>query len=107
QEHEPRGISAQQIFRQDVTGIDWSEAVVACMDGPDPDSGTCWECGYAYGKKPILLYRTDFRAIDEPDRAPYNLMLTESADDRLDLAFSDTATVAARIDAALREISDN
>ena len=107
QEHEPRGMSAQQIFRQDVEGIDWSEAVVACMDGPDPDSGTCWECGYAYGRKRILLYRTDFRAIDEPEKAPYNLMLTESADARLDLAFSDTTAIAVRIDAALRAFSGN
>ena len=28
--------------------IDWADMVVACMDGPDPDSGTAWECGYAH-----------------------------------------------------------
>ena len=105
QEHEQREAPARAIFEKDVEGIDWCEAVVACMDGPDPDSGTCWECGYAYRRKRILLFRTDFRAIDEPGKAPYNLMLTESADRRLNLSDADIETVAARIDAALREWS--
>jgi nucleoside 2-deoxyribosyltransferase len=35
---------------------------MAMMDGPDPDSGTCWEVGYAYrSKKPIVQVRTDSR----------------------------------------------
>jgi nucleoside 2-deoxyribosyltransferase len=98
-------MSAQQIFATDVQGIDWAEVVVANMDGPDPDSGTCWECGYAYKKKPIVVYRTDFRAADEPGKAPYNLMLTESADVRLDLAHAGTAQVAQSILAALRDLA--
>jgi nucleoside 2-deoxyribosyltransferase len=83
------------IFEEDVRGIDWADVVVANMDGPDPDSGTCWECGYAYRKKPIVIFRTDFRvgyekrndahSAEEVGQAPYNLMLTESADLRLDL----------------------
>ena len=55
-------MTTKQIFNKDVEGIDWAEVVVANMDGPDPDSGTCWECGYAYRKKPVILFRTDFRA---------------------------------------------
>jgi nucleoside 2-deoxyribosyltransferase len=104
QESEQRSMSAQQIFATDVQGIDWAEVVVANMDGPDPDSGTCWECGYAYRKKPIVVFRTDFRAVDERKDAPYNLMLTVSADRRLDLAFADTEAVAQRIDQALGEL---
>src|SRR5437899_3352664 len=102
QEHEQRDASAKTIFEKDVAGIDWCDAVVACMDGPDPDSGTCWECGYAYRSKRILLFRTDFRAIDEPGKAPYNLMLAESANRPLDLSKADIATGAARSDAAPR-----
>ena len=49
------------------------------MDGPDPDSGTGWECGYAYRKKPILLYRTDFRQAGDADDTPFNLMMLKSA----------------------------
>jgi len=62
QEFEQRTMTAKQIFNKDVEGIDWAEVVVANMDGPDPDSGTCWECGCAYRKKPVILFRTDFRA---------------------------------------------
>ena len=83
QEKEP-GKDAAGIFATDVGGIDWAEALVAIMDGPDPDSGTAWECGYAYGKKPVILVRTDIRAQTGPS-GPYNAMLTESATDRLDL----------------------
>jgi nucleoside 2-deoxyribosyltransferase len=104
QESEQRSMSARQIFATDVEGIDQADAVVANMDGPDPDSGTAWECGYAFGKKPIVLFRTDFRSGAEHEGAPYNLMLTESADRRLELPFTDTDTVANRIDEALREL---
>lgn len=83
QEQEP-GRDAAGIFASDVGGIDWAEALVAIMDGPDPDSGTAWECGYAYGKKPIILVRTDIRG-EAGSSGPYNAMLTGSATDRLDL----------------------
>jgi len=61
QEFEQRTMTPKQIFTKDVEGIDWADVVVANMDGPDPDSGTCWECGYAYRKKAIIVFRTDFR----------------------------------------------
>jgi nucleoside 2-deoxyribosyltransferase len=83
QEQEP-GRDAAGIFATDVGGIDWADALVAIMDGPDPDSGTAWECGYAYGKKPIILVRTDIRGEAGPS-GPYNAMLTGSATERLDL----------------------
>ena len=84
QEHEPRRKKgegkAKAIFRMDVEAIDWADAVIASMDGPDPDSGTAWECGYAFGKgKPVVCYRTDFRISGDTKGAPYNLMLSESA----------------------------
>jgi nucleoside 2-deoxyribosyltransferase len=104
QEHEQRSKTAKEIFEKDVEGIDWAEAVVANMDGPDPDSGTCWECGYAYRKKPVIVFRTDFRAGDEPGKAPYNLMLTESATRRLDLAFAGMDDVARCIEQTLRDL---
>jgi nucleoside 2-deoxyribosyltransferase len=105
QESEQRSMTARQIFAKDVEGVDWAEVVVANMDGPDPDSGTCWECGYAYKKKPVIVFRTDFRAGDDPDKAPYNLMLTESATQRLDLPFTDTVSIATSIDQALRNLA--
>jgi nucleoside 2-deoxyribosyltransferase len=105
QEREQRSKTAKEIFADDVAGVDWADAVVANMDGPDPDSGTCWECGYAYGKKPLVLFRTDFRAADEPGKAPYNLMLTESATIRLDLAHTELEHIARSLDAALRRLA--
>ena len=86
QEHEPRDKTARAIFEMDVAAIDWADMVVACMDGPDPDSGTAWECGYAFAKgKPIVCYRTDFRITGDTEGAPYNLMLSESATARFEM----------------------
>jgi nucleoside 2-deoxyribosyltransferase len=101
QEHEPRSQAARDIFLTDIEGLDSSDVVVANMDGPDPDSGTCWECGYAYKKKQIMVYRTDFRASGDTDTTAYNLMLTESADIRLDLPLADGEAAAAKINEAL------
>lgn len=71
---------AKKIFDKDVEGIDWADVVVANMDGPDPDSGTCWECGYAYmAGKPVITYRTDFRISGDIPGAPFNLMLSMSS----------------------------
>jgi nucleoside 2-deoxyribosyltransferase len=71
-------VAAERIFHSDVAGIDWADVVLANLDGPDPDSGTCWEIGYAYANdKFIIVYRTDLRIHKGFD--PINLMLTESA----------------------------
>ena len=99
-----KGKDAAGIFSTDVGGIDWADALVAIMDGSDPDSGTAWEVGYTYGKKPIVLVRTDFRAHTGSGDAPYNPMLTESATLRLDLGFADMDTVEAAILDALRRL---
>jgi nucleoside 2-deoxyribosyltransferase len=104
QESEQRSMTAHEIFLSDVAGVDWAEVVVANMDGPDPDSGTCWECGYAFRKKPIIVFRTDFRAADEPGKAPFNLMLSESAVRCLDLAFKDGHNLPADMDSVTRAI---
>lgn len=102
QDIEQRKKTAEEVFRKDVEGIDWAEVVVANMDGPDPDSGTCWECGYAYQKKPILVFRTDFRAAEEPGKGSYNLMLTQSADAKIDVPYSDVECLAKRIGETLQ-----
>ena len=97
--------AATEIFSKDVEGIDWADVVVANMDGPDPDSGTCWECGYAYRKKPVVIFRTDFRI--EGGIAPYNLMLTESATKIITVQpFSSSDAVAQQINHALLELTN-
>lgn len=80
QDHEPREKTAAAIFAMDVAGLDWCDVVVANMDGPDPDSGTAWECGYAYAKgKKAFLFRTDLRSASDGS-APFNLMLSAGAE---------------------------
>jgi nucleoside 2-deoxyribosyltransferase len=96
QEQEP-GKDAAGIFATDVGGIDWAEGLVAIMDGADPDSGTCWEVGYSYGKKPIVLVRTDMRRNEGSGGSGYNPMLTESATIRID-------AVAAPMERVIREV---
>jgi nucleoside 2-deoxyribosyltransferase len=91
------------IFATDIGGIDWADAVVAIMDGPDPDSGTAWEVGYAYGKRPVVLVRTDIRS-QPGNGAPYNAMLAGSATIRLDLPSAPMSRVAAEILDALRQL---
>lgn len=102
QEKEP-GKDGAGIFATDVGGIDWADGLVAIMDGPTPDSGTCWEVGYAFGlKKWIVLVRTDIRML-AGSAGDYNPMLTEAATIRIDLPAGSTAEVIAMIlDALLR-----
>lgn len=103
QEQEP-GMEGAGIFATDVGGIDWSDGLVAIKDGPDPDSGTAWEVGYAFGtKKSILLVRTDVRG-SAGSSGDYNLMLTQAATTRIDLPAASTTQVIAAILEALARI---
>jgi nucleoside 2-deoxyribosyltransferase len=96
QEQEP-GKDGPGIFATDVGGIDWADGLVAIMDGPDPDSGTAWEVGYAFGtRKPIVLVRTDFRML-AGNAGDYNPMLTQAASARIDLPSGSTTDVIAAI----------
>ncbi len=102
QEKEP-GKDGPGIFAADVAGIDWADGLVAIVDGPDPDSGTSWEVGYAFGtNKAIVLVRTDFRAM-AGNAGDYNPMLTEAATARIDLpAASTTQVISSILDALAR-----
>ena len=104
QEHEPPERTAKAIFEEDVGGIEWAEVLVANMDGPDPDSGTCWECGYAFRKKPIVLYRTDFRQAGDAENTPFNLMLSQSADMVILAPCASPEQIAEQVCVALREL---
>ena len=103
QEQDP-GNDAARIFATDVGGLDWSDAVVAIMDGADPDSGTAWEVGYSFRKRPIVLVRTDIRSLSG-SAGSYNPMLTEAATIRLDLPSASTADVIGAVLDALAQIS--
>jgi nucleoside 2-deoxyribosyltransferase len=52
-----------EIFFTDIHFLDEADVVIALLDGPDVDSGTAVELGYAYAKrKKILGILTDRRA---------------------------------------------
>lgn len=62
-----------------VDRLDQADCVVAILDGPDVDSGTCVELGYAAARgKRILGFRTDSRASE--DRG-VNLMVANTCDE--------------------------
>jgi len=52
----------RMIFDRDLKGLDQADVVVAILDGPDVDSGTAFEVGYAFAKgKPVVGLKTDMR----------------------------------------------
>lgn len=71
-------LNPKVIFKSAITGLSAANIVVAILDGPDPDSGTAFECGYAYALNiPIIGVRTDFRRGGDDQEANVNLMLSE------------------------------
>jgi hypothetical protein len=94
QEDEPREQSGAEIFHRNLEGINWADVVIANLDGADSDSGTCWECGYAFALKPVVVFRTDFRAGEGPNLSPCNLMPWESATERINLPLGTAEQVA-------------
>jgi len=77
-------LDADLIFGIDVDGVRSADAVVAILDGADPDSGTSFECGLAFALGiPIVIARTDFRAggdaLPRQKLATVNLMLAQAA----------------------------
>jgi nucleoside 2-deoxyribosyltransferase len=98
------GLDAAGIFSANIGWIDWADVLLAIMDGPDPDAGTAWEVGYAYGKKRIVLVRTDFRHAGSS--RPYSPMLTEAATIRLDLPSAPMARIVTEVLDALRQVED-
>jgi nucleoside 2-deoxyribosyltransferase len=86
-----------------VQGIEEADVVVAVLDGPDGDSGTAWECGYAYARsKPLLGVRTDLRAGSEDDGM--NLMLRRSVSAVVRTSSEDLGALARELVAALRSL---
>jgi Nucleoside 2-deoxyribosyltransferase len=67
------------IFARHLQALDHTDLLIALCDGPDADSGTAWEAGYAYAKGiPVIALRTDNRTIGCDRRI--NLMLEQSSE---------------------------
>jgi len=62
------------IYRHCRKSVEKCDILLAGLDGPDVDSGTAWEVGYAMGiGKPTVAYRTDFRLCEGENHV--NIML--------------------------------
>jgi nucleoside 2-deoxyribosyltransferase len=65
-----------RIFLGCLESVDSADAVLAWLDGPDADSGTSFEVGYAFAQgKPVVGIRTDFRHNQERG---LNIMLSRA-----------------------------
>ena len=65
----------KEVYVQCIAGIINADMLVAILDGPCSDDGTCFEVGYAIAKgKPVIGVRTDFR---ESQERGMNLMLSQ------------------------------
>ena len=106
QEIEQKDTTAAAIFGAEVAAIRDAEAIVVNADGPDPDSGASWELGNAWRDKLSVVFRTDFRDIND-GFPPLNLMLTQSANVVLDGKWKTAAEVADAIDKALIALYEN
>jgi nucleoside 2-deoxyribosyltransferase len=93
-----------KIFRQCIDSVDEADLVLSILEGPDVDSGTAVEMGYAYAKgKPIVGVRTDFRTLEEKG---VNLMVARVCTEMLCLPSHQMAieAIADEIASALRRL---
>jgi nucleoside 2-deoxyribosyltransferase len=97
-----------EVQRICLDGIDESDVVIAILDGADSDSGTCFECGYAYAKGvPVIAVRTDMRSGEDQGM---NAMLTQSSRQLVGLAGSsgapaEVSVLADRIIQAVKSVA--
>ena len=106
QDHPAAERTGKAIFLKDLEGLDWADTVVAIMDGADPDSGTCWECGYSYAKgKTVVLFRSDFRGSGDEHDIPYNAMLIGASDAHIELEMATLDEAAAAILSTLDQLA--
>jgi nucleoside 2-deoxyribosyltransferase len=74
-------IEAWRKFNEDTgkgnrEAIDSCDIVIAVLDGPDVDSGTASEIGYAFARgKPVVGYRGDFRLSSDNEGGIVNLQV--------------------------------
>ena len=62
------------------------------------DSGTSWECGYAYARgKTVILFRSDIRGSRDERDIPYNAMLIGGAGAHLELELGSLDDASAAI----------
>jgi nucleoside 2-deoxyribosyltransferase len=69
-------VLSREIGANNRGAIDAADAVVAVLDGPDVDSGTAAEIGYAFARgKLVVGYRGDFRVSADNEGSLVNLQV--------------------------------
>jgi nucleoside 2-deoxyribosyltransferase len=68
------------IFAADLAALERADLVVAVWNGPDVDSGTAWEIGFAYARgMPVVGLHEDIRIQDA--KGQVNIVVSQSAQD--------------------------
>lgn len=95
---------SEKMFKYCLDSIDSADAVLCILDGPDVDSGTALEIGYAYAhKKPIVGFRSDFRSSEDKG---VNLMISKVCSEILWLPTNrpESAEFVTKLAAALKRV---
>jgi nucleoside 2-deoxyribosyltransferase len=80
---------AQNLFQSNLAALEATDIVLAVLDQADPDSGTSWECGYAFkAGRPIIGLRTDIRGGGDTPEGSVNLMLLRSCKEFINVPLS-------------------
>ena len=68
--------AAYEVAKRDCDDVENADGFFAIVNGTPPDEGVMVELGIAIAlKKPIFLFRDDFRRCTDSDEYPLNLML--------------------------------
>ncbi len=88
------------VGRRNAELIDRCDGVLAVLDGPDVDSGTAAEIGYAGARgKPVVGLRTDLRPGGDNPATPVNLQVAY-------FIYASGGTVSGRVADAVRQICE-
>jgi nucleoside 2-deoxyribosyltransferase len=103
-----QGFDPRALFQANTDAIEQSDVVVAIFDGPDVDSGTAWECGYAFKMgRPVIGVRSDIRAGGDDAATATNLMLSMSSAELVSIPFAvrdDVDFVADRVSETVQRV---
>jgi nucleoside 2-deoxyribosyltransferase len=67
---------AYEVAQADVRDVEQADGIFAVVNGTPPDEGVMIELGIAIAlKKPIFLFRDDFRRCTDSEEYPLNLMV--------------------------------
>jgi nucleoside 2-deoxyribosyltransferase len=70
---------AYRVAQADVRDVEQADGIFALVNGTPPDEGVMVELGMAIAlKKPVFLFRDDFRRCTDSEEYPLNLMLFAS-----------------------------